>query len=241
MIRRRRNRHGIVALTLMTLIIFAGILGLVLKHLADIDLLDDISAFALILTLASLVLYTYYTRQLAQSDYDPLAGFWLSLDDENSDRVILSVSNHCRRALNCWTKIEVTIRDQAFYLNGFYGGERPMFLQPLQIAVSSFQIRKDIVEQCRVSIGTLAEYERVYQAVPIHFRILFGYALAGRKIKWIPAAYYSYSLDQEKLALDIGGVEWQRLSARSKMNGLVLGRASAGASGIYCSLRAKLD
>lgn len=203
----RRHRVAVAAYGLSITIILAGTAALVMKHTTHLDLLEDSSSFALVLTLAFLVLYTYYTRQLARSDYEPLAGFWLASADVEPDVVLFMIHNHCKRSLDCWSRVEATVRGQTFQLRGFYGGEYPFFVQPLQTANGNFSIGRDVVTHCGFSRDALAHRERETGEMPVHLKVSFGYGLGGEDITWLPPAYYYYSLAQQKLVLDVGAVE----------------------------------
>lgn len=202
-----RHRLPFVAYGLFSAIILGGVTSLVLKHVTNLDFLEDSSSFALVLTLAFLVLYTYYTRQLARSDYEAIAGFWLTASDAKPDTVLFMIHNHCKRPLDCWSTVEVTVGGQSFKLRGFYGGEYPFFVQPHQTANSNLSIERDVVTHGGFSSRDLVRLEKEASRIPIHLKISFGYGAAGEDTTWLPPAYYYYSLAQQKLVLDVGAAQ----------------------------------
>lgn len=187
-----------------------GTVAFVLKEAKGVDLLGDLSAYALVLTFGSLVLYTYYTRRLAQADYEPLASFWLARGEENPLRINFMIDNHCKRPLDCWCEIEATVEKQRFALSGFYGKEYPFYVQPFLRANGNFNIEKNIVKRAGYNIEKLEEMESRTGMKPIHLKIMFGYGVRGGNIKWIAPVYYYFSVQEKKLVLDVGGAERQK-------------------------------
>lgn len=171
------------------------------------SLLKGREADILLITFGVLVLYTYYTRKLANGPYEPVASFWLA-SVKQSYRVNFYIKSHCKRAMNCWCKLEVFYNGLVLSPDSFYAQSVPWYVQPLHTTNGGFDLEK-ILQKGGFMISEVAELElRTGKPKPqIHMKIRFGYGLPEKQTIWLDPIYYYYHASDQSLVLDVGAVE----------------------------------
>jgi hypothetical protein len=76
-------------------------------------MLGDIANFALILTLAAVLVYVYYTYLLAKDAWTPSASFVLEAYADDPYHFAFLIWNHSKVSLNYWCNLNATIYGQA--------------------------------------------------------------------------------------------------------------------------------
>jgi hypothetical protein len=146
-----------------------GILDSVGLGLRFFRILGDIGNFVLVLTLVAVVIYTYYTSQLANYTSQLVKEAWI-LSASFTLKVYPTASyppdpyhfafyvrNHTKFSLNCWCRLNASVYSQDAPLSGFYGGQSSIDLQPYGAAKGHFYIG-DILARANRS---LEEMERL--------------------------------------------------------------------------------
>ena len=133
-------------------VILLGCVGFGLGRFGDPQLLGDIANFALILTLAALLVYVYYTYLLAKDAWTPSASFALQAFQSDPYQFHFLIRNHSKVSLNCWCNLNATVDGKAVSLGGFYSGESSFDLQPFGGASGHFSI-KDILAKAGTGVG----------------------------------------------------------------------------------------
>lgn len=100
---------------LWTLILVLAILGFVgfgFRLFSNYQILGDIANFALILTLAAVLVYVYYTYLLAKDAWTPSASFALEAYPNDPYHFAFLIRNHSKVSLKCWCNLNSTVYGQ---------------------------------------------------------------------------------------------------------------------------------
>jgi len=132
-------------------LVVLGCIGVGFKLFTDNEILSDIANFSLILTLAAVLVYVYYTYLIAKEAWTPSASFSLVADPRDKYHVIFILNNHSKLSLNCWCNLNTIVEGEKVSLGGFYSGESSFDLQPFGSANGHFYI-KDILAKANKTI-----------------------------------------------------------------------------------------
>jgi len=116
-------------LTLVCILILLGVVGLSFRLFSNYQILGDIANFALVLTLAAVLVYVYYTYLLAKDAWTLSASFALKAYPADPYHFAFLIQNHSKVSLNCWCNLNATVYGQAVSLGGFYSGQSSFDLQ----------------------------------------------------------------------------------------------------------------
>lgn len=167
---------------LILVLVMLGFVGLGLSLFSRCRILGDIANFALVLTLAAVLVYIYYTYLLAKDAWTPSASFALKAYPSDPYHFALLVQNHSKVSLNCWCNLNATVYGQAVSLGGFYSGQSSFDLQPYGGGNGHFDIR-DILAKANRS---LEEMKRLAGSSnpkeQLYLNIDFWYNPAGANI-----------------------------------------------------------
>lgn len=130
-------------------IVVSGFVGLGFRLYGKCQILGDIASFALILTLAVLLAYAYYTYLLARDTWTPSASFVLQALPNDPYHFGFYIQNYSKVSLNCWCNLNATVYGQAVSLGGFYSGQSSFDLQPFGSVRGHFDIRKILAKANR--------------------------------------------------------------------------------------------
>lgn len=93
---------------------------------------DALTGFAAMLTLAALLAYVYFTFVLAQTATLPSASIVLQQAKDNPYRINATLVHTSKLSLECWCNVNATVNGQSVKVSGFYGGQTPWPIAPLQ-------------------------------------------------------------------------------------------------------------
>jgi hypothetical protein len=121
-------------------LVVAGLYGFVSALCVQSSLLSQIADLALVLTLAALVVYCYYTYLIAKEASTPSAAFSLLKLQDSPYHFAFLLHNHCKLSLQCWCRLNATVYGQPVPLDGFYGGQTSFDVQPFGAANGHFNL-----------------------------------------------------------------------------------------------------
>lgn len=121
-------------------LVLAGVAGFISALFLDYQLLNQIADLALVLTLAVVVLYCYYTYVIAKEASTPSAAFSLMKLPDNPCHFAFLIQNHSKLSLQCWCRLNATVYGQTVSLDGFYGGQTSFDVQPFGAANGHFNL-----------------------------------------------------------------------------------------------------
>lgn len=161
----------------VALAIFALVMSLSEKS----KILDHLGTFALLLTLAILIIYTYSTYSLAQEAWTPSASCGLRrFDEENPYLFRFVLTNHCKFSIQCRCRLNASVYGNPLSIGGFYSGQTSIDLQPFGTAACAVI---DIHDWVAIANQTVEELERTANdenhKTQLHFDIEFWYNVAG--------------------------------------------------------------
>lgn len=165
---------------IILLIIFGGIIG-IYKEFGKTDWLTISGNFALILTLATIIAYVYYTYLLAKEAWTTSASFGLLRWEKDPYLIIFILQNHSKFSLRCWCKLNASVCGQPVSLGGFYSGESSFDLQPFSVSNGNFKIREIVALAVRTveELENKASDENIRQQ--LYLDIEFWYYPVGRE------------------------------------------------------------
>lgn len=131
----------------MGALVFTGIYGFLSVILGCSSLLGQIADLALVLTLAALVVYCYYTYLIAKDASTPSAAFSLVKLQDSPYHFAFLIHNHSKLSLRCWCRLNPTVYGQQVMLGGFYGGETSFDIQPYGTVNGHFNLAMDILSK----------------------------------------------------------------------------------------------
>lgn len=139
---------------LFTFFLLLAIISLFDSPFGKYNIPFQLTDFALILTLAILIIYTYFTYSIAKEAWTPSASFALeqTRDDLYHFRFILK--NHSKVPLECWCKLNASIYGKSVSIGGFYNGESSFDLQPFAQSSGYFGLSK-IIKKANLNIEDL--------------------------------------------------------------------------------------
>lgn len=182
-----------------------GIGALLHGVICSTSLLKGHETDILLITFGVLVLYTYYTRKLANAPYEPVASFWLT-GDKHSYRVNFHIHSQCKRAMDCWCKLEICCENVVLFPPRFYAKSFAWYVRPLQVAHGHFDLEKTL-QKGNIMIAEVSELESRTGSPRIHMKVLFGYGLPKKQTIWLDPIYYYYRVSNKSLVLDVGAAE----------------------------------
>lgn len=142
--------------TLIFTLVILGFVGLGLRLFGGCQLLGDIANFSLVLTLAAILVYVYYTYMLAKDAWTPSASFELIPLSNDSYHLIFLIRNHSKISLRCWGNLNATVYGNPVFLGGFYSGQSSFDLQPFGSGRGHFDIR-DILSRANHTLEEMRE------------------------------------------------------------------------------------
>ena len=142
--------------TLIITLVVLDFIGLGLNFFSEHRVLGDIANFSLVLTLAMLLVYAYYTYLLAKEAWTPSASFALKTDPNNPYHFAFLIKSYSKVSLECWCNLNPTVYGQAVSLAGFYGGQSSFDLQPFGTVNGVFCI-EDILSKTNRTLKEMDE------------------------------------------------------------------------------------
>jgi hypothetical protein len=121
-------------------LVLMGVFGFISPLIVDFPLLKQIADLALVLTLAALVVYCYYTYVIAKEASTPSAAFSLMKLPDNPYHFAFLIQNHSKLSLQCWCRLNATVCGQPVPLDGFYGGQTSFDIQPFGAVNGHFNL-----------------------------------------------------------------------------------------------------
>lgn len=126
---------------LIFLLVILALVGLAVRLFFECQILGDIANFALVLTLAAVLVYVYYTYLLAKDVWTPSASFALKPYSNDPYHFAFLIQNHSKVSLKCWCNLNATVDGQSVSLGGFYSGQSSFDLQPFGGGNGHFDIQ----------------------------------------------------------------------------------------------------
>lgn len=131
--------------SLVTLLVLLGALSFICALRAQSNLLDHVADFALVLTLAALIIYSYYTYLIAKDAWTPSASFAIVQVPGSHHHFLFLIQNHSKMSLRCWCRLNPSVYGQQVELDAFYGGQTSFDVQPFGTAQGHFDLATDIL------------------------------------------------------------------------------------------------
>ncbi|MCJ7458378.1 MAG: hypothetical protein MUP17_05245 [candidate division Zixibacteria bacterium] len=142
----------------IVLLLGMGVIGLLLKILNNFEPLRDFADFALVLTLAALLAYVYFTYLLAKDAWTLSSSFILEPLPNDPYHYLFIISNPSKHTIDCWCNLHAHVLEKPVALSGFYNGEWPFTVQPMSGARGHFDIR-GILEKAGCVLEDIEEME----------------------------------------------------------------------------------
>lgn len=159
----------------------------------------------LFVTFGVLVFYAFHTYRLAKEPYNPIASFWLD-PKPIARRVVFILRSHCKRAMDCWCKVEIHCKGVVVSPPRFYSQEVPWYLPPLHTERGNFSIDLTL-RNGGIDWEDVRARELQTGRPQIHIKVRFGYGLPNRQVTWLMPIYYYYRTADDRVVLDVAGVE----------------------------------
>jgi len=141
-------------------LVLAGFAGFVCSIRAQSEVLKRLADLTLVLTLAVLILYSYYTYLIARDTWTPSASFAIVPLDDSPYHFAFVIRNHSKLSLCCWCKLNATVYGQPVPLDGFYGGKTSFDVQPFGISNGHFDTQGDILARVNRTLEEMKEKAR---------------------------------------------------------------------------------
>lgn len=141
-------------LTIIILLVILSFAGLFIEIFSVFKILEQFANFALILTLAAILIYVYYTYLIAKDAWTPHASFVLMPYPSDLHHFAFLIQNHSKVSLKCWCNLNATVNGQDVFLDGFYNGQSSFDLQPFGAANGHFAIQ-DILTKANLNIQVM--------------------------------------------------------------------------------------
>lgn len=189
--------------TLILVLVILGFVGLGLRLFSGYQILGDIANFALILTLAAVLVYVYYTYLLAKDAWTPSASFALEAYPDDPYHFAFLIWNHSKVSLNCWCNLNAAVYGQVVSLRGFYGGQSSFDLQPFGRANGHFHI-KDILARANRNLQEMQQSAGVSNPKgQLYLNIEFWYRpVGGNIVIRNPRQPYYFDFQREIMVAD---------------------------------------
>ena len=130
---------------LVAFLALVGFIGFVGAVCNQSNFLKSVADLALVLTLAALIVYSYYTYLIAKEAWTPSASFALVQVPGNPYHFLFLIQNHSKASLRCWCRLNPSVYGQQVKLSDFYGGETSFDVQPFGVANGHFDVVTDIL------------------------------------------------------------------------------------------------
>lgn len=157
--------------------------GLALELLYGFQILNKIADFSLILTLAAVLLYVYYTYLIAREAWVPSASFVLKPYPNKPYHFAFIIKNYSKVSLQCWCKLNVTVNGQGVPSSGFYGGEHSFDFQPFGGGNGHFDIQ-DLLKPAGYNVQQMKQAASPNNVKDqLYLNIEFWYNPVGSKLK----------------------------------------------------------
>lgn len=123
---------GRLVLVVAAALFLAAIAGIFLKYICTINILDELGAFALVVTLSAVLVYMYDTHRIAEWTCAPTASLHLYQPDRrNAPLLVHSLpANLSRVPLALWCRLHILLDGIVVDYGGFYSEKQAWFLQP---------------------------------------------------------------------------------------------------------------
>lgn len=168
----------ILSMFVIILVILA-LIGL----LCEPQFLSKIADVSLIITLAALSLYVYYTYLIAKEAWIPSASFALVPYPNMPYHFAFVLRNHSKKSLQCWCKLNVKIYGKSIPSSGFYGGQHSFDLQPFGGGNGHFDIQ-NLLSPAGYNIQQMKQAANSNNTkTQLYLNIEFWYNPVGSKLK----------------------------------------------------------
>lgn len=134
--------------------------------------------FALLLTLAAVLAYVYYTYLLAKEAWVPSARFTL-IQTQDPLVFLFLIQNHSKTSVRCWTNLNAKVCGNPVELEGFYGAKTPFDMQPFGTAQGWFSVREILGRAGLTAEQAKHEVTRCGAKGVLYLGIEFWYSPAG--------------------------------------------------------------
>jgi len=172
----------------------------------EVQFLSQLSNLAVLVTLIALLYYVYYTYLLARDVWAPSASFLLLPPAQpRVNDIPTELHSYCKRGLLCWCNIHPKVDGVEVKFNGYYGGEYPMSLQPLDsITGSRFKLEEDILTEVKRNIPCMVQNANSENKEnQLTFDVEFWYkTIDDDEIFKNPRQKYHYDFKRETLIFD---------------------------------------
>lgn len=133
---------------IVSIFVVVGALGLYKAVRSEPWVLNCLGQFAIILTLAVLIVYTYYTQSHARAEWTPNASLNLVPAQDKPYLFRFVLKNYSKHSLQCRCNLNASISEVPFRVGGFFSGESSFDLQPFgEGACAAMDIRNLLAEQ----------------------------------------------------------------------------------------------
>lgn len=141
---------------IICIIIFMATVALLIDLYKNVDksILTIVYEYALILTLIVIILYVYYTFLLAKYQIIPSVSFGLIQLQGDPYHFGFIMENHSKYPVECWCDLNATTSGVPLTYKGFYSGNEPRLLQPMDKKSGHFRIT-DLLMNTKYNIALL--------------------------------------------------------------------------------------
>lgn len=178
--------------------------GLAVPPACGSSFLGTIADAALIITLAVLSVYTYFTYVLARDASAVSASFALVPLPDDPYHFAFQLRNHGKTPLRCWCKLNPKVYGQIVVLGGFYGGQTSVDLQPFAVANGFFHVDRDILakvgrtmEEMKTRASAVSPREQLYLDIEFWYE-----PYGGRQITRNPNQPHYIDFSHDALVAD---------------------------------------
>ncbi len=145
------------------------------------NILQHVANLAIVLTLAAVLVYVYYTYLLAKEAWTPSAAFALQRYPDEPYHFALILSNHSKLSLHCWCRLNAKVYGQLVSLGGFYDAEHSFDVQPFGAAMGHFKIADLLAKANRTIEAMRQETPTSGMKDRLYLNIDFWYTPVGSK------------------------------------------------------------
>ncbi len=189
----------------IVLLLSMGVIGLLLKIFNNFEPLRDFADFALVLTLAALLAYVYFTYLLAKDAWTLSSSFILEPLPNDPYHLLFIINNPSKHTVDCWCNLHALVLDKPVSLGGFYNGEWPFTVQPMSGARGHFDIR-GILEKAGHVLEDIEDMEYGTSTEKLlTLDIEFWYHPSANKslIQRPPRQHYYFDFSRRIMVLDV--------------------------------------
>lgn len=205
-------KHPLWLKLFIAFLLIIACFGLLLRLLANCELLGDFTDLVSILTLAAVSLYAYYmycqTKAIIQQSeaiWAISASYELKQIPEEPNEILFLIHNSSRYPLECWCKLNATVLGRPSSLGGFYDGKSSFPVQPFQTGIGHFNLGQVISNAGLTLNDVLEDWNKNTRKETLYLNIEFWFYPVDKKELRHEAPRYKFYFDfsRTKIVLDV--------------------------------------